>query len=392
LPYKILYNAARANQSSALRVENFLRFSISEHSILRRYLKFFALALVAAVIIWFFGRNVNWAEVRAAVERADKSLIFAACVTIFGSYAARAFRWRVLLQPIVSARWGALFAATTIGFGSIFLAGRPGEVVRPAVLPLIDKRVNPGASFVTIAVERIFDMTAVVFIFALNMLLFRPASSVTDEQLTAYGRVRFAGFLLLATAAAGIFTLVLFRFYSSPIVGWFERRFAQSDSLVARSGRIIGGLLEQLARALGVLTNWRALAQVIGWTIALWTFVTLSQNFVLRAFGLPSRFRETIFVMGWSLVGSLVPTPGGAAGAFHAATAAGMIFLGVGRDQAAAASIVLHLVMFGVAILPGFYYFVRGDFQLEQIKKILREEPHREPPLTNLTGEQAQAE
>ncbi|MEJ7700274.1 MAG: hypothetical protein WKF71_11600 [Pyrinomonadaceae bacterium] len=33
--------------------------------------------------------------------------------------------------------------------------------------------------------------------------------------------------------------------------------------------------------------------------------------------------------MGWAAIGSVVPTPGGAAGAFHAATAGGLIFLGV---------------------------------------------------------------
>jgi len=37
---------------------------------------------------------------------------------------------------------------------------------------------------------------------------------------------------------------------------------------------------------------------------------------------------------------------GGAAGAFHAATGAALVLLGVGRDQAAAIAIILHLVDF----------------------------------------------
>ena len=75
---------------------------------------------------------------------------------------------------------------------------------------------------------------------------------------------------------------------------------------------------------------------------------------MLRAFGLNFGLTETIFVLGWSLVGSLVPTPGGAAGAFHAATAAGLIFLGVERETAAAISIVMHVVDFGPAVVFGF--------------------------------------
>ncbi|HVQ36215.1 MAG TPA: lysylphosphatidylglycerol synthase domain-containing protein, partial [Pyrinomonadaceae bacterium] len=89
---------------------------------------------------------------------------------------------------------------------------------------------------------------------------------------------------------------------------------------------------------------------------------------VLRAFGLPFGLSETIFVMGWALVGSLVPTPGGAAGAFHAATAAALIFLGVNREKAAAASIVMHLVDFGPALIIGLYYLIRGDISLARLR------------------------
>ena len=74
--------------------------------------------------------------------------------------------------------------------------------------------------------------------------------------------------------------------------------------------------------------------------------------------------------MGWSLVGSLVPTPGGAAGAFHAATAAGLIFLGAAREQAAAVSIILHLVVFAPAVLFGLYYLLRGDIRFKRLRQL----------------------
>jgi len=89
---------------------------------------------------------------------------------------------------------------------------------------------------------------------------------------------------------------------------------------------------------------------------------------VFRAFGLPFGITQTVFVLGWSLVGSLVPTPGGAAGAFHAATAAGLIMLGVPRDTAAAISIVLHVVDFGPALIFGLYYIIRGDINLSRLR------------------------
>ena len=71
------------------------------------------------------------------------------------------------------------------------------------------------------------------------------------------------------------------------------------------------------------------------------------------------------------MVGSVVPTPGGAAGAFHAATAAALIVLGVGRDQAAAVAIVLHLVDFGPAAVFGLFYFLRGDVNMTRLRALI---------------------
>jgi len=70
-----------------------------------------------------------------------------------------------------------------------------------------------------------------------------------------------------------------------------------------------------------------------------------------------------------------VPTPGGAAGAFHAATAAGLLFLGVQKDTAAALSIVMHLVDFGPALLFGIFYLIRGDLSISKLRTMISPEP-----------------
>jgi uncharacterized membrane protein YbhN (UPF0104 family) len=105
-----------------------------------------------------------------------------------------------------------------------------------------------------------------------------------------------------------------------------------------------------------------------------WFGIALANLLVLRAFGLPFGITETLFVLGWSLVGSLVPTPGGAAGAFHAATAAGLIFLGVARETAAAIAIVMHVVDFGPALVFGFFYFIRGDINISRLRSLTSSE------------------
>jgi uncharacterized membrane protein YbhN (UPF0104 family) len=117
-----------------------------------------------------------------------------------------------------------------------------------------------------------------------------------------------------------------------------------------------------------VLVDARELAVTVGWSALVWIAIALAQLLVFRAFGLPFGITQTVFVLGWSLVGSLVPTPGGAAGAFHAATAAGLISLGVQRETAAAISIVLHIIDFGPALIFGIYYIIRGDINLSGLR------------------------
>ena len=333
-------------------------------TVTRKYIEFGALCLLALAILWWFGRKLNWLEVRQAVSHANPYLLGLAVLVISLAYFFRAARWGALLAPLSPASLRNLFIATTVGFGAVFLFGRTGEVVRPVVLPMRDPRIRPSASFVTIMVERIYDMIAVVVLFAVNLLWFQPPANAGVE----FGRVRMVGVILLFVALLGMFGLTQFRRKSQGAISWIKGTLVRRRFIPPRLTRAVVSILEQLASALRVLVDARELAITVGWSAMVWLAIAFANLLVLRAFGLPFGFTETIFVLGWSLVGSLVPTPGGAAGAFHAATAAGLIFLGVSRDTAAAISIVLHIVDFGPALIFGVYYIVRGDINLSRLR------------------------
>lgn len=337
---------------------------------LRKVLKFVALSLFAALLLWWFGRNLDWAEVSASIRRADWRLIAVSVVLIWLTYLIRGFRWRAFLKPLApGARLRETFAATTVGFGAIFLVGRGvGEVLRPAYLALRDPEVKPGPAFVTIAVERLYDMAAVIILFAANLLFLRLPGA--DES--AFARVREAGLILLGCAAVGIGLLLWLRGHADAAVAWLDARLERGPKSLARVGRVATGLVGQLARTLSVLADARELLVTAGWTAALWAAITLANMLTLRAFGLRLGVSETIFVLGWSLIGSLVPTPGGAAGTYHAATSYGLTaYLGVGETEAKAATIVLHLVVFGAALPFGVYYFLRGGVTLERLRALV---------------------
>src|SRR5918996_2711018 len=206
----------------------------------RKYVEFAALCLLASVLLWWFGRNLDWAQVRQEVGNSDPYLLCAAILMICIAYGFRAFRWSALLKPLSAARFSDLFAATTIGFSAVFLVGRAGEFVRPVVLSMRDPRVRPSASLVTILVERIYDLTAVALIFAINLIWFRPPAALEGS----FERVRLGGFGLLAAIVLGILFLIWFRKRSEAVIAFLERLFTRRRLVPRRVANLVLRIFE----------------------------------------------------------------------------------------------------------------------------------------------------
>jgi glycosyltransferase 2 family protein len=335
---------------------------------LRKYVKFILLFLFAVFLFWFFGRNLDWALVRQSLAKADPIYLSLAVLIICVGYLLRAIRWKVLLKPITESSLKELFATTTVGFAAIFLVGRAGEIVRPMWLPMRDRRVRPSAALVTLGLERIFDLAAIVCFFSANLLFFTPPAGREKE----FEYVAIAGVVMLAAVALGFVFLVVYQRMSPRIVEWTER-FIDRRFIPKRIQRMIVSILNQLAAALAVMHSLREALSVAFWTFTLWLAISLPTWLVLKAFDLPMSFGDSLFIMGFAVVSSIVPTPGGAAGAFHTATAASLMFLknDILPEDAAAAAIAMHLVYFAPAIVFGLYYFVHGDISIERFRSLL---------------------
>lgn len=338
---------------------------------MRKYIKFILLFSLAVFIFWFFGRNLDWTEVTQSLRQADTFYLSLAVLIICAGYFLRAIRWQVLLEPITESSLKELFATTTVGFAAIFLIGRAGELVRPMWLPMRDRRVRPSAALVTLGLERIFDLAALVCFFAVNLLWFTPPAGRESD----FRYVSIAGGVMLIGVVIGFFVMFIYQRNSARIIGWtaakLERKF-----IPGRVRKIILSILRQLSSALGILRNWREGFWIVLWTLTLWLAIAVPTWLVLLAFNLPVSFSDSLFIMGFAALGSVVPTPGGAAGAFHTATAASLLFLrpDIRTEDAAAMSIAMHLVYFAPAIVFGLYYFGHGDISIERFRSLLSSE------------------
>ncbi|MGI8495094.1 MAG: lysylphosphatidylglycerol synthase transmembrane domain-containing protein [Pyrinomonadaceae bacterium] len=333
---------------------------------MRKYLKFTLLILLTVFIFWFFGRNLNWSEVTQSLRKADPLYLTIAVLIICLGYLLRALRWRTLLAPITKTSMGELFAATTVGFSVIFIVGRAGEIIRPMWLSMRDHRVRPSAGLISLVVERICDLVALICFFSVGLLWLKPPPEHQSEFL----QVRSIGIFMLCGVLFGLMMMYFYHRYAEKVNLWFEKAIDR-NFIPKRIQAIFLNLLNQLATSLEIFRDWREVAAVIGWTIVVWLGISIPTWLIILAFNIPMGFSDSLFVMFVAALGSVVPTPGGAAGAFHAATAGGLILLGVDVEKAAAVSFAMHIIYFAPALIFGVYYFVRGDISLARMKGLL---------------------
>lgn len=346
---------------------------------MRNRLKILAGALLALALLYWFARDLDGRTVLETIGRANWWLLGAATALTMSTYLIRAIRWKTLLSPVSGGvRLNPLLAATSLGFAAVFVLGRTGEIVRPVALSS-KEHVRPSASFASILVERIFDMLTVVAFFAVDLLVFTAPRA--DEATIS--RIRWSGGLLLAVAIGSIVGLVFLYRHRVGAVDFLNRALTPFGRRVRKG---VTSIVANFAESLSILHDTRELLVVSAWSLVLWTVCALVNTLTFNAFGLHLTFVGAIFVLGFGLVGSLVPTPGGAAGAFHMATAGGLMMLGTGESESKSIAIVLHLIVFGSALPLGIYYMLRGGYSFSRLKAALSEDLNSVPDFATNVG------
>lgn len=334
---------------------------------MRKRLQILVGALVGVGLIWLFLRDLDGRAALETIRGANWWMLGAATLLTMSTYLIRAVRWRTLLEPVSpGVHLSNLFNATTLGFLAVFLVGRTGEIVRPVALSS-KEHVRPSASLATILMERVFDMVTVVAFFGVDLLLYKPPRADAET----ISRIRTAGGVLMAIAVGSIFGLLMLHRHRVGAVSFLDGALAPFGRRIRKG---VTSLVTHFAEALSILHDKKELFIVSAWSVLLWLVCAVTNLLIFRAFGLNMTMGAAVFVLGFGLVGSLVPTPGGAAGAFHVATAGGLILLGVLENDAKSIAIVLHLIVFGSALPLGVLTLLRGGYSLSRLRAALSED------------------
>lgn len=312
-------------------------------------------------LLWLFFSNLDLRETWQAIRRAHLGLLVAATVVVMVTYAVRAWRWQVLLQPIGQARFSTAFRTTVLGFAVTFLLpARLGEVLRPYLLARREG-FNASSTFATVVVERLLDVCTVFLLFAGGLMW--SDAVVSDD-------IQRAGLIAAAVAVGGLVLLAVLAGHPERLRGWAERAVRR---LPPRASAGVGHFVQTFTEGLRVLRSPAHLAVAVAWSIPLWVSIALSIWLTSRAFDLTFSFVSTFLVVGFLAVGVAAPTPGGAGG-FHAMYLLALTqFFGANPNVAGAAAIVLHAVSFVPVTLLGLLFMWQDGLTLASLKRMRTE-------------------
>ena len=99
--------------------------------------------------------------------------------------------------------------------------------------------------------------------------------------------------------------------------------------------------------------------------------------FVENAVGLTIPFASTFIILSMASFGVMIPSAPGFIGTFHLSVQYGLMFYGVGKEEALSAAIVWHAALFFPTVVVGFIFFLYEQTVPRRNPEIISESTNR---------------
>jgi len=295
-------------------------------------------AVSLALVVWAVW-SLDWQQVWRALGDARPGWVALAIVS-----AARVLRWRGLLSP---QRFGAGALLTTLLAGQVVnyvVPARLGDVVRAVALGQ-ESGTSKARVLGTVALEKLWDVAMLLMLAAgLSVGLVLPGWLVLPARLLAAGSV--IGLALLLSA-------LLFRSHLSFVTGHWSLSVGHWSLSIGHCPLSIGHWLSALLDGLEGIIRPQALFWGLLGSMVVWGIGAATNYCVLYAFDLPSSAAPVLLLLAALQAGVAVPSLPGSLGIFEGICIAVLALFGVGQEEALAAGLVLHAVVFAPPLVLG---------------------------------------
>ena len=294
--------------------------------------------LLAAVLLYFSLRGIDWHEVWRLVSHARPDwLVLSASLATLALF-LRAFRWRVLLLAAGPVSVADAFWATAAGFfGNNFLPARAGEIVR-TVMVAGSSRLERAFVLATALSERVVDAVVLVAISAL-VILAMPAQ---PGWLTGAARS------MAVVGLAGVAIIAVLPFMEG-VALTMTRRMPMPAGLRPRVDAAVGHGLE------GIRTfhDPSRLGVFLALTAVIWSLDAMGTVLASAALGLTMPVGAAFLLIAALGLASALPSTPGYVGIYQFVAVTVLVPFGFSRTDAIAYILVAQALMYVVVGLWG---------------------------------------
>ncbi len=310
-------------------------------------------ALSLVLLIYVFSL-VDWREVMLHIWSVNLWICVPSVLIIFVHYCLRTQRWRYLLVEGDKIPFIILFDSIMIGnFATYILPLRVGEFVRPLFLSRHSNH-SFSTAFVSVVVERFFDLILVLFTFALLI----PYLS----GLPAW--VETGAYMLSALAIAIFVFLVL----AAVIPTQLEQLITRIVSPLPMALReMIAKFLKDLLAGAMILRRGGNLLWVIVYTLLVWVSCYALFYAFLYFFEVDQNILLAVTVSVVIALAVAAPSAPGFLGVYQAACLAAFAIFGISSEVAVAYSIVTHIFQYLLLVAYGIFVLFKYSLHFSDI-------------------------
>lgn len=344
----------------------------------RRWLPWIAVFIVAVLVAasWQRLKSFDWNAFGAVYRSIRWGWMSISASLVLGTYLARVIRWQLMIRPIApQASALRIFKATAIGFTSVVLLGRPGELVRPWLIAR-GENVPFSSQMATWFLERVFDLLAVLTLFGIGLYAFDPSGRDVSAGIAW---VLNAGGGLVAVMAGACLVILFFAGRSKEVVA--ERL---SGALAFLPEPWLGrtqALVHSFTSGMACCRKPGDVVSLLGITTVEWLIISGGTICFFRAFPATSHMSnlDTVVYLGFVAFGSIVQIPGIGGGVQIAGTVVLTQLFGLSAAEATGIAVANWLVTW-VSILPiGVGLAASEGLRWKNLRQISQELQEQEP-------------
>jgi uncharacterized protein (TIRG00374 family) len=319
-----------------------------------KYLKILIVGGISIIGIYLAFMGEDFDGLIHQIKQVNISEITLGCFLLVTSCIIRAYRWKLIMDPLEKIPLHDVFSATMVGyFGNGILAFRLGELLR-AYSVTSGRHMSATQAFGTVIMERILDLIMVLFVFVLLIPWF------PFEQ----DGIRLAVYLLSGITFAII--LGIFLSWKFNLMG----KIGEVSILQKGIGQKLFQALNKIFDGIVLIKKTNHAVEIVLSSILLWGFYYVVTFIILGACDLNLGIIGTgiILVLGSIVIG--IPALPGSAGTYDAGIKFSlMVVFGIASEKALTYAIVSHAVSYFPLVIIGMIYFMEGSVRIKDVKK-----------------------